>query len=147
MNRKLHLPGGDCVEPVSSRTPPTFFDHSLSVSPTDILSAQSIGNQNFELGTGDCDDGMYISNVNEVDCTNAICNKRISYAGQDWSAGRPGNRPIGASDATRNSQTCLGPSATRTRADNHLTRAITPMIQMKHRQDNPDRKSRALVIP
>ena len=77
------------------------------------MSAQSIGNQNFELETGDCDDAMYISNVNEVDCTNTICNKRISYAGQDWSEGRPDNRPIGASDAAHNSQMCLGPSAIR----------------------------------
>ena len=106
------VPGGDCVEPVSSRTHPTSFDHSLSVSSTDILSVQSIGNQNFELGTGDCNDGMYVSNVNEVDCTNAICNKRTSYAGQDWSVGRPGNRPIGASDVAHNSQMCLGPFAT-----------------------------------
>ena len=32
------------MEPVSSRTHPTFI-HSLFVSPTDILSAQSVGNQ------------------------------------------------------------------------------------------------------
>ena len=42
------------------------------------------------------------------------CNKRISNAGQEWSAGRPGNRPIGAREAARNSETCLGPYATRT---------------------------------
>ena len=60
-------------------------------------------------------DAMYYNDVNEVACTDeTICNKRISYAGQEWSAGRPGNRPIGASDAARNSETCLGPYATRT---------------------------------
>ena len=100
-------------EPNSSRAQLTFFHDSLSVSPTDILSVQSIGNSNFELGTGDLTDAMYYNNVNEVTCTKEICNKRISYAGQDWSAWRRGNRPIGASDAARNSQTCLGPSATR----------------------------------
>ena len=68
---------------MSSRAQPTFFHDSLSVLPTDILSAQSVGNQNFELGTGDLTDAMYYSNVNEVACTKEICNKRISYAGQD----------------------------------------------------------------
>ena len=97
-------------ELVSSRAQPTFFHDSLSVSSTDILSVQSVGNSNFELGTGDLTDAVYYSNVNEVTCSKDICNKRISYAGQDWSAGRLGNRPIGATDAARNSQTCLGPS-------------------------------------
>ena len=139
------VPSGDCVEPVSSGTHPAFI-HSLSVSPTDILSAQSVGNQNFELGTGDCDDAIYISNVNDVDCTNTIYNKRISYAGQDWSTGQPGNRPIGASDATRNSQTCLGPSTTReSRQSPYMGHNTRDSIEASSRQ--PDQKIKTLVIP
>ena len=103
---------GDCVEPVSSRLQPTFFPYSLSISRTDVLNLQSVGNVHYELEIGVDDDALYISNVNDVACTNKICNKRISTAGQEWSVGRPGNRPIGARDAARNPQTCLGPYAT-----------------------------------
>ena len=46
-------------------------------------------------------------------CTeNLNCNKRISNAEQEWLAGQPGNRPIGARDAAQNSDTCLGLYAT-----------------------------------
>ena len=102
---------GVIEEPISSRNKPAFFTHSLSVSPTSILESQSVGKLNFELETGDLHDAFYISNVNEVACTNEICNKRISNEGQQWSAGRLGNRPTGARDAACNSQTCLGPYA------------------------------------
>ena len=67
----------------------------------------------FELRIGDLNDVMYTSDVNEVTCTNPNCNKRISNAGQEWSVGRPGNRPIGAREAARNSDTCLAPYAAR----------------------------------
>ena len=85
---------GEYEEPVSSRNEPAFFHHSLSVSPTDILNPQSVGNLNFELETGDIDDAMYYNDLNEVKCTHLICNERISNVGQEWSAGRQGNRPI-----------------------------------------------------
>ena len=98
---------GEIEALVASKTHLAFF-HSICVPPTDILESQSVGKLNFELGTSACDNAMYISNVNEVPCTSEICNKRISCAGQDWLAGRPGNRPTGASDATRNSEMCLG---------------------------------------
>ena len=125
-------------ELVSSRTPPTFF-HSLSVLPIDILSAQSVGKLNFELGAGDLNDTMYISNVNEVACTNETCNKRISNVGQEWSAGRPDNRPIGASDATRNSETCLGPFATYSYVQPHHTGYNTyDSRQASSRQPQPE---------
>ena len=105
---------GDCVELVASGIRPQFFHNSLSVSPPDILELQSSGVvQNF-LETGAVsDDALYISNLNDVACTNESCNKRISNAGQEWSAGPPGNRPIGARIAARNSETCLRPYATR----------------------------------
>ena len=95
--------------PTESENEPTFF-HSLSVSAPDILRVQSGGPVQLLLESGAVvDDALYISDVNDVACTDDICNKRISCAGQEWSAGRPGNRPIGASDAARNSETCLGP--------------------------------------
>ena len=68
------------------------------------------------------DDAMYskaINDVNEVACTNEQCNKRISNAGQEGSAGRPGNRPIGASGAACNSEMCLWPYATRATVQPH----------------------------
>ena len=90
---------------------PTFFDNSLSVSATENSVKNSVGK--FELETSDIDGALHYSDVREVICTeNLICNKRISNAGQEWSAGRPGNRPIGARDAAQNSDTCLGPYAT-----------------------------------
>ena len=103
---------GDCVEPVSYGLNPTFFSHSLSACPPNILESQSGGNVNYELETGVKDDALYYGDVYDVACIIESCNKRISTAGQEWSAGRPGNRPIGARNATRNSDMCLGPYAT-----------------------------------
>ena len=59
-------------------TEPTFFKHSLSVSPTQVLDAQSNGN--FELGTGKSINAWYNSDVNEMNCIKESCNKRISDA-------------------------------------------------------------------
>ena len=117
------------VEPVASDIHPLFFPNSLSVSPLDILELQSNGNVQNLLGIGVAiDDALYSINVNNVAYTDGTCNKRISdagperlagrpgrtpsrrelacgktiedsCAGQDWSAGRPGNRPFGASSA------------------------------------------------
>ena len=120
---------GDCVDPVVSEISSQFFSHSLPACPPNILESQSSGNvQNF-LGTGVVvDDALYYHDVYDVACTDGTCNKRISVAGpersagrpghmpsrrelacektiedscagQDWSAGRPGNRPFGASSA------------------------------------------------
>ena len=46
------------------------------------------------LENGVVDDAMYSSDVNDVSCTNEPCNKRISCAGPERSAGRPGHTPI-----------------------------------------------------
>ena len=111
---------GDCVEPVSSRLHPTFFHHSLSVLSPDILKLQSSGAvQNLLESGAASNDALYISEVNDVACTNLECNKRISVAGQEWSAGRPGNRPIGAREAAHNSEICLGPYATHNTVQPH----------------------------
>ena len=120
---------GDCIEPVASRIRPKFFPDSLSVSSSDILRVQSGDNVPNLLEIGVIvDDALNSIDVNDVACTDQTCNKRISYAepewsagrpghtptrrrlacektiedscaGQDWSAGRPGNRPFGASSA------------------------------------------------
>ena len=120
---------GTCVDPVVSRICSPFFTHSFSASPSDILSQQSVGPVHYSLGTGaNVEDALYIEDVNDVACTDQSCNKRISdagpersagrpghtpsrrelacgkliedsCAGQDWSAGRPGNRPFGARSA------------------------------------------------
>ena len=110
------LQGNDAVNdsPLEIENETTFIPDSLSVSAPDILNSQSGGIVSNLLRTGDLNDALYNIDVKEVICTDEeICNKRISHAGQEWSAGRPGNRPIGASDAARNSETCLGPYATR----------------------------------
>ena len=71
----------------------TFFPHSLSVSTLDILELQPGGNVQNQLEIGANDDALYINTINDVACTDGICNKRISNAGHEWSAGRPDNRP------------------------------------------------------
>ena len=60
------------------------------------------------------DDALYISDVNDVACTNDQCNKMISDAGPERSAGRPGNRPFCASTVACPSPNtaCLGPYGT-----------------------------------
>ena len=84
------------------------------------MKLQSDGNVQNQLETSAIsDDALYVSNVNEVVCTLEQCNKRISCAGPEWSAGRPGNRPIGAREVARNSETCLGPYATRAIVQSH----------------------------
>ena len=123
------IDSGKRVEPAASRIRSKFFPHSLSVLPPDILESQSGGVVQNLLEPGVMrDDALYIHDVNDVACKDDICNKRISYAGlersagrpghtpfrqklacektiedscagQDWSAGRPGNRPFGASFA------------------------------------------------
>ena len=105
--------------PLESENEPTFFN-SLSVSSSDILKVQFGDNVQNLLEPGvDDDDALYNSNVNNVACTDGTCSKRISVAGQEWSAGRPGSRPIGARDAARNTQKCLGPYATRDTVQPH----------------------------
>ena len=71
------------VEPVASNSAPAFF-HSFN----------SLSVQTNELGTGDfLKDAVYNSDVKDVDCIQLKCNKRISDAGQERSAGRPGHTP------------------------------------------------------
>ena len=85
---------GGIDQPVSSRVCHLFFPNSLSVSPSDILDLQSDGIVQNSLETGAVnDDALYTSNLNDVACTNEPCNKRISVAGPERSAGRPGHTP------------------------------------------------------
>ena len=106
--------------PLVTENETTFIPDSLSVSAPDILDSQSGGivSNLLDIGVVE-DDALYSNDVNDVACTDGNCNKRISCAGQERSAGRPGNRPIGASEAARNSETCLGPYATRETVQPH----------------------------
>ena len=87
---------GTCVEPVTSESCSSLFvDNSFSASPVDILSLQSAGPVHYTLGTGAIgDDALYTVDVEDVACTLNNCNKRISNAGPERSAGRPGHTPI-----------------------------------------------------
>ena len=79
---------------IVSRICSPFFTHSFSVSPSDILKLQSVGPVHYSLGTGAVlDDALYDYDVNDMACMKQKCNKRISNAGPDWSAGRPGHTP------------------------------------------------------
>ena len=138
------LASGYCVDPVVSETCSQFFTHSLPTYPSDILYSQSVGPVQNLLGNGAIfDDALYNMDVNDVACMERKCNKRISVAGpersagrlghtpirhdlacgkhvedscagQDWSAGRPGNRPFGASNTACPSPitACSGPYGT-----------------------------------
>ena len=124
--------------PIEIENEPTFFN-SLSVSSSDILRVQSGDNVQNLLETGVViDDAMYSMNLNDVACTDGICNKRISVAGQEWSAGRPGNRPIGAREAARNIETCLGPYATRETVQPHTGHNIRGPGQASSRPRKED---------
>ena len=81
-------------QPVASGICSQFFPHSLFVSQSNILRVQSGGIVQNLLDTGVVvDDALYTSSLNDVTCTNEICNKRISYAGQERSAGQPSHTP------------------------------------------------------
>ena len=103
------------MDPVVSRICSPFFTHSFSASSSDILNLQSVGPVHYSLGTGAVlDDALYDNDVNDVACTNEKCNKRISNAGPDWSAGQTGLTPFGASSAACPSShtACIGPYGT-----------------------------------
>ena len=73
---------GRAVESVTSELP-SYSLNSLSV-------------RNFELESGnfvDATDAVYSNSVIDVECMEGHCNKRISTAGPEWSAGRPGHTP------------------------------------------------------
>ena len=84
---------GHDLNPVVFENSSPFF-HSFSASPSDIL-LQSVGPVHSLLGTGaSVDDALYSMGVKDVACTFQNCNKRISDAGPERSAGRPGHTPI-----------------------------------------------------
>ena len=90
------IASGDCVYPVVSEISSQFFTHSLSACPTDILNSQSGGNVHYLLESGAVvADAMYYHDVNDVACMDGICNKRISVAGPERSAGDRAIRPLG----------------------------------------------------
>ena len=66
------------------------FVHSFSAGPSDNIAVPSVGpTVHYMLEpsvrvNGGGDSSLY---------SDSICNKRISYAGPEWSAGRPGHTP------------------------------------------------------
>ena len=89
-----------CVEPVAVGNTSQFIPYSLSARSSDIL-LQYDDLVHYMLGNGAVNvDGerkaLYYNgeSVYDVACTASSCNKRISYAGPEWSAGRPGHTPI-----------------------------------------------------
>ena len=88
-----------CVEPVAVGNSSHFIPYSLSASSSDIL-LQSGEPVHYMLGSGTGavnfdGDAMYDEHVKDVACMDfQNCNKRISYAGPERSAGRPGHTPI-----------------------------------------------------
>ena len=87
-----------CVEPVAVGNSSQFIPYSFPASSSDIL-LQSGEPVHYMLATGavNVDDERralyYSGNVKDVACMDPIF-KRISYAGPEWSAGRPGHTPI-----------------------------------------------------
>ena len=72
------------VNPVAIDHSSQFFN-SFSASPSDNFAVQSVGHVHYELDSGVVGgDSLY---------GDFKCNKRISNAGPDWSAGRPGHTP------------------------------------------------------
>ena len=87
-----------CVEPVAVGNISQFFQNSLSASSSDIL-LQSGEPVHYLLGNGVVNvDGerkaLYYNgeSVKDVACVDPNF-KRISNAGPEWSAGRPGHTP------------------------------------------------------
>ena len=83
-----HLYSGIGVNPVAiENCSPFFIDHSFSASSADILPVQSVEHVTYSLDTGVNNGG------DELLYDSLKCNKRISCAGPEWSAGRPGHMP------------------------------------------------------
>ena len=95
----------DCVEPDAVRNCSQFFPHSFPACSPDILSLQSGGNVHYMLDSGEAVNvgGELYSDLN--------CNKRISCAGPERSAGRPGHTPTRRTFACEElvEDSCAGP--------------------------------------
>ena len=79
------LYSGKVVNPDVSGTSSQFFVNSFSASSSEILNVQFGEAVHYSLGMGvTVDDTLY---------ENQNCYKRISNAGPEWSAGRPGHTP------------------------------------------------------
>ena len=80
----------DNVEPTAVGNSSSFFPHSFPAWSPDILSMQSGDNADYMLGT---DAGVKVNVGGETLYSEFNCNKRISCAGPERSAGRPGHTP------------------------------------------------------
>ena len=83
-NTQGTVESGNCLNPVVSGTSSQFF-HSFSAQASDNFPLQSGESVQYVLDSG--------VNGGEALYQNFKCNKRISNAGPEWSAGRPGHTP------------------------------------------------------
>ena len=76
---------GSVLNPVAIQNSSPLF-HSFSAGPSENFAVPSVGHPvHYQLDSGvSGGDTLY---------RDLICNKRISYAGPEWSAGRPGHTP------------------------------------------------------
>ena len=83
-NAQEIVDSGTCFQPVAFENSSPFFN-SFSASPSDHFTLQSVGPVHYVLDSGVVGgDSLY---------GGLKCNKRISNAGLEWSAGRPGHTP------------------------------------------------------
>ena len=112
------LYSGQAVDSVTSELP-SYSLNSLSVRNFELESVHLV----------DAPDAVYNrTNVKDVECTVEHCNKRISTAGQEWSAGRPGHTPIRRDFAcvSQLEDRCAGPEWSAGRPSHRLFGARLP---------------------
>ena len=79
---------GNCLHPVVDNHSSQFVN-SFSAGPSEYSAIQSIGQSIPYM----LEPGVGVSGGDFSLYSDQICNKRISYAGPEWSAGRPGHTP------------------------------------------------------
>ena len=77
------------INPVAAIPNSSPFVNSFSADPSVNFAVQAVGSSvHYQLETDVSDGGG-----DSLLYSDLICNKRISYAGPEWSAGRPGHTP------------------------------------------------------
>ena len=79
---------GNCLHPVVDIHSSQFVN-SFSAGPSEYSAVQSVGQSVPYM----LEPGVGVSGGDFSLYSDQICNKRISYAGPEWSAGRPGHTP------------------------------------------------------
>ena len=79
---------GSVINPGALQNSSQLF-HSFSVGPSGNFAVQSVGPPVHYM----LESGIGVSGGDSLLYSDPNCNKRISYAGPEWSAGRPGHTP------------------------------------------------------